>query len=689
MKKALFIPACLISLFQIINAQDVKKVLFGSFVFERQVFQYQYKRDGNIHTLKLSTLAQPSPLGSLDSSKLMKTIAFLSAASKKDTIEKFKDSIGFLKTASSDTIEAIEQLPVYLTELSSLYNNKKIWKEHLEKVEKLRSILDFFKMEQIKIGDTVTKDIYNAGDLLTIYRNFLQNIAEPQNSQEIPFPELKIEEFQAIFLQELSQLYLNNMGESFSAIRDKVIGKAQEVMYEIKARADFKDDEPITAYMILKRKFIDLDVCIPVRRSNVRTTDTITYIKIRFEVKSIIVEFEDGAIKNIFADLLPDVVEYKNLYGNNTIRFMNMKPISIIGKFDPNVFVDQWIFAGNATELKNCLFNEAKRQKPDSVFVEGDFINGRIRIEPHFVLSNLVDYKVVSEMDNEDYSPANSKIELSEPTALIALKKEKRSRILTARAYTDFMGLSGEQPNGLVQIEVSKRINIVSGRSGGFFQGFYSKNTKGIYSGGFSFIEPRFTVSKIEEDKRFLSLDSNLLDRQKSFLDSTNHFLVNPLEVLHFQQWSFGVDVNIYKLSLHNRKSNFQINGSFSFGRTSAIDSVKISENKILPLQSANISRVSTTTYGFGIVYELKPDSRYGLSLGYDFRWQDLASTRFEYNQLFKSYYHTAWFNGFFKVSDDSRLFWRFRKYWLSKNGRYNFYQIQLGFELDIFKTSN
>jgi len=141
-------------------------------------------------------------------------------------------------------------------------------------------------------------------------------------------------------------------------------------------------------------------------------------------------------------------------------------------------------------------------------------------------------------------------------------------------------------------------------------------------------------------------------------------------------------------LNLHNRKSNFQINGSFSYGATSTSDSLSITQNKITQIQSRNISKVNTTSYGIGIMYEVKPDSRYGLSFGYDFKWIDVVSNRFAYNSLFTNYFHTAWFNGFFKVNDDSKLFWRFKKNWLSKNDKYNFYQIQLGYELDIFKAA-
>jgi hypothetical protein len=686
-------------------AQNQKKVLFGSFVFENQVFQYQYKRDGNIHSLKLSTLAQPNPMADLNDEKLKKTEAFLTTAVTVENSKKFKNSSEYLKNASDSTLKLISVVPNYIKELKNIKTNKNLWKEHYKNIDQLLEIFDKYKIENLKVvGDTLIKDIYSVTELLSMYKSFLQNVAEPQTTQEIPFSELKQDEFQLIFKQELGQLYFNK-NKSFQELNTKATEKAIDVMYEIKARVDFKDDEPITAYVNLKRKFINIDfdlndkktkkdtiIRIKAYQNNKRDTtlknlvDTAMKLSIRFEVKNVVIEFEDGGIKNIFADLQPLVPEYERIYGNSTIRFRNNKPISITGKFDPDFFNEQRIFAGNTLELVNNLFEEAKRQKPNLIIEKKDFLNSS-SVYASFKLSNLIDYRVVSETDNEDYSPTNSKIELSEPHALVELKKEKRSKILSAKAYTDFMGLSDDQPNGLVQIEVSKRINFLTGKKQGLW-GIGGGNQRGLYSGGLTYFEPKFTISKIEENNRYLKLDSNHLDKTKSLNDSTNHFLVNPLEVLRYQQWSFGLDFNLLKINMHNRKSNFQLNGNFTYGRTSTADSIKISQSKITQIQSQNISKISTTSWGLSLMYEVKPDSRYGFSFGYDFRWMDMVSTQFEYNSMFSNQFHSAWFNGFFKVSDDSKMFWRFRKNWLTNNSKYNFYQIQLGYELDIFKAA-
>lgn len=693
----------IILVFQICFSQSIKKTIFGSFVFKEQVFQYQYTRDEGIHSLKLSTLAKPEPLFNLDENKLDKTVEFIKKATDASIIEKNKNKNEYLSNASKEILDTIAQLKNYIEQIKNIYKTKSIWKENNSGIDNQIEILNKIKIENILIDDTLTTGIYNPLDLLFMYKGFLQNITEPTASQEIPFPELKILEFQNIFKQEIFQI-LNKEGFQDEKSNQVLETTGTNIFYEIKSRIEFKDDEPITAYIVLKRKYITIDIHLTteIKRNN-KTLDTLKMIKkIPFEVTKVIVEFEDGGIKNIFADLLPQIPEYKNIYGNNTIRFRNLKPISIIGKFDPDEFARQKISAGNISDLISVI-NTASipkdvislRQlcdtKPNKCCNE-NFHEKCIKMHPpYFYLSNIIDYIVESENDNEDYSPTNSKIELTELGSRKALKKEKRSNILTVRAFSDFMGISDDQPNGLVQIEASKKINIISGRHSGVGLGFCTigiNNQKGIYSGGLTFIEPKFTISKIEENNRYLILDSTHLDKDKSKEKNENYFLLNPIDVLRYQQWSFGIDVNLYKLSIHNRKSNFQINGNLNFGRTSTADSILVSDNEISPTQYQNISKISTINYGLGILYEIKPDSRYGFSFGYDFQWIDMLNNNFEYAKGFTNYYHRAWFTGFIKLNDTSKLFWRFRKNWLANNNKYNYYQIQIGYELDLFKTN-
>ncbi len=667
--------------------QNNKILLHGSFVFEKQVFQYQYRKEGGINFFKLSTLAQQETKPIFDQEKLKRTEDFISKTTNMEFIKHVKDTSEYLKNASTGILDTITLLPQYISQLKTINNSKELWKIQYEKIDQLIEIFNNYKIEQIKFDDSLENDIYNVNEMLTTYKDFLNKISEPQTTEEIPFTEIKLEEFKVIFKDELAKLYFKEI-KSFGKLENDVDRKATDIMYEIKARAEFKDDEPITAYVSLKRKFIDIRFQIsPTKKSNKKSENQPPNFKvIKFEIKNVILEFEDGGIKNIFVDMLPLVDSYQKLYGQTTIRFRNYKPVGITGKFDPDRFKKVEIYSGNSLELIDCILEEVNSNNSKVKFTKDE----EEKIESNefmFILSNILDYKVVSENDNEDYSPTNSKIELSEPNSVVELKKENRSKILSARAYTDFIGLSDVQPNGLIQIEVSKRVNLIPGRRTGILC-IGSDNRRGIYSGGLTYIEPRFTISKIEDNNRFLFLNPSHLDTLKSFDDSSSHFLVSPLEIIRFQQWSFGTDVNLLKLNIHNRKSNFQINGYFYFGSTSIADSIKINSNSITPIQSQNISRVNTTFYGLGIMYEVKPDSRYGFSLGYDLKWIDVLNNNFEYDKKFNNQFHSAWFNGTFKVNDGSKLFWRFKKNWLARNSKQNFYQIQLGYEIDIFKTS-
>src|SRR5688500_20403487 len=84
------ITLCLVCFFtQTLSAQNQKKTLYGSFVLENHVFQYQYKRNGNIHSLKLSSLEKPDATSGLDSIKLDKTLDFIKSATVADSTKKF------------------------------------------------------------------------------------------------------------------------------------------------------------------------------------------------------------------------------------------------------------------------------------------------------------------------------------------------------------------------------------------------------------------------------------------------------------------------------------------------------------------------------------------------------------------------------------------------------------------------
>lgn len=656
--------------FLFIYSPAQKNTLFGNFVFDNQVYQYQYKKDGTIHSLKLSTLGGESWFQNLDAAKLEKGIhIFDSLLSNDELPAEIKDSIAWL--------------PALMKELQEVSVKNTVWRDHSNKIDSLLLIIEKPNLDTLR-KIAASAEVDDPIFLLKMYKGFLQIVQEPRQASAIPFSDLKEDVFQGVFSKQLAQLYAYD-GKNISPSKmADVLRKSNEVMYEIRARAEFEDDEPVTAYLNLKRKYISLDVPISYTLNKKDTTATIA---INFKVGNIQVEFEDGTVKHILADLVPEYPEYTTQYGNNPVRFRNNIPISIAGKFDPELFALHRIFAGNTKELMNTLENEAKRQLGNQVFKKDQFKKTNPAI--HFDLSNLLDYLIITESENEDYSPANGKVELNTNRTIVELKKEKRSRILSARMYTDFVGLNSDNPNGLVQIELSRKINLLTERGQvDNLPSFKSLGKIKLYTGGLTFIEPRFTLNKIEETNRYYILDSFSMDKTRSFEDSQSYFLLNPIEILRYQQWAIGLTVNLIKVNFINKKTNFQLNGYFGYGRVPVADSFQVTENKIRLIQSRNQTSVNTGGYGASALFEFKPDSRWGLSMGQDVRFQNIYHPRFELDKRFEKLFLTTWFDGYIKTNSNSKLFLRFRKHWIYKNQNYNFYQFQLGYELDIFKAN-
>jgi hypothetical protein len=646
-----------------------KRTLLGNFVFDEQVYQYEYKKDGTIHSLKLSSLSGEEWPGDLKAEQLTSTIALLDSAT-------ITDSIG------AAIYDSVKWLPALLGQFQKVASSKPSWKDDAGKLE------DYLRTLETPGLDTLRKFLTAKGgadpaSILKMYRGFLNMVQEPRQTKAVPFADLKEEVFLAVFQKELSQLYALD-GKTISSNKQVELNrKANEIMYEIRARAEFEDDEPVTAYMKLKRKLLAIEVPIAVTGGQTPTYKNIT---VQFQLSNIQIEFEDGGIKHILADLVPQLSAYSDQYGSNTIRFRNLAPISISGKFDPDFFSFQRIYAGNSRELMSILREEAYRQLGTNSVPMSNFKENNPGI--YFPLSTLLDYLIIAQSENEDYSPANSIVELNENRTVVQLKKEKRSKIITARMFSDLAGVSSDNPNGLVQIEIGRRINLVTDRSYIRNERKFTKPGKMIAYGGFiTFIEPRFTFSKIEDNNKFYIIDSNSMNRDKSFVDSQNHFRLNPIEVLRHQQLSIGLLLNFYKWNLINKKTNFQLNWYFGYGRTPMADSFLVTNKTITLVQQRNETYVSTIQYGPTVLVEFKPDARWGVSIGADLRWIKVKHPQFEIDPRFKDMFFTTWFDGHIKTNNSSKIFFRFRKNWIHQQSDYNFNQMQFGYEFDIFKA--
>jgi len=415
-------------------------------------------------------------------------------------------------------------------------------------------------------------------------------------------------------------------------------------------------------------------------------------VAITFVVKEITVEFEDGTIKNIFADMVP-YYKYQRLGPDNfSVRFRNSTPISMSGKFDPEKFVNHSIFAGDPRELYKHLirylrsigggwkWNEKEVQKLLSKDEKNTYKSRDFSIS----LSDLIRYDPVSEVDNEDYSPQNSVVKISPQSPVATLYKEYRSKIITVKAFSDFIGVRDDQPNGLIQFEASRKMNIWTKRKR--FIGMPLGETS--YFWILTYIEPRLTISKIENNNKALLLDTNHVDMSTATTTGKANFKLNALEIRQYQNFNFSTYLNIFKLSFHNVKSSFHGNMHGGYSRTLISDSVQfIKDTRPAIGQSIRERNLNTLMWGFDVIYEIKPDSRYGFQFGYE--WNKIVPRSSIYSlEPNKSVVQAFWSEGFLKTGDDAKLFFRFRYNNLLAVPSTNFMQVQLGYLLDLFKSA-
>lgn len=211
----------------------------------------------------------------------------------------------------------------------------------------------------------------------------------------------------------------------------KLEDKATEVFLAINMKLDFLDDEPLTAYAKLKRDYI---YSFMISNLSPYYNKRLSEVVVKHSIASVDVETEDGTIKNIKVHLVAPAESNYEQSPRKYLEFKNVYPISIAGKFDNEKFADQNLHCINCYGIKG--------------------------LNRYIKLSDLMNIDIILQNYKEDYSPANTTFNLSPTNPIVELKKEKRSKIIEVAAFSDFVGLDAEEPNGLVQIEAKRKINV-------------------------------------------------------------------------------------------------------------------------------------------------------------------------------------------------------------------------------------
>ncbi len=692
----IILPVLLLNI--ISNAQSKKEIL-GTFEIGCKVFNYNFTKNTNgiysfrIEYAETETLLYVANKDTLKNtkSKLLAAIKTLSDTIGQNTLEENlvqnkqdslrRDSFLLVKTGFENFIEDISN------------ENNTVNNIYLKR-DQLRSIIKIAKKLNLNTAWSDTEDSYPSDSLYTKIEKAISNSITIAETRTYPMNVFEQEPFQIIVKNLLTKRESTFLKECTTPGVDMIAKKATALFFEIKARLDFQDDEPSTAYLKLKSNFVkcyfDNHRKIQYHASKDKNNNQILN---KFFVNNVTVEFEDGTIKNIFADLnLTD--QSGNPIPENIIRFKNISPISISTKTDPDAFEKIKIFAGEEKHLSkkyNLVKSNSKAENTDppayllevknKEAIKEETDNSILEEEVlYFYLSELLDYSIIAENDREDYSPANTVVTLNKQSSSVELKKEKRSKILTVRAFTDFIGIQNEEPNGLIQIEASKKMNFNTAKYGGAF----------AYSGFFSYVEPILTFSKIEKNKNSLELTASDLD-QTQLQNGKKSFILRPINLYKFQKSSFDVNLNLWKFNLPELKSNLQVNASIGILKTNTVDTIAVTgANTIGKTPDPNFTVLNTLKWGFTAIWEIKLESRYGVNFGWDRRKFNVLNEGFTIPSNETSnikLLNTAWVDAFLKTNDDSKLFFRYRFTFEDKATKRNFVQIQLGYLMDLFKT--
>ncbi|MDB5024303.1 MAG: hypothetical protein JWP78_2058 [Mucilaginibacter sp.] len=496
-----------------------------------------------------------------------------------------------------------------------------------------------------------------------------------------------------------TEVFTTQMADKFKVdINDGLKKEAIELFFKIKARLDFLDDEPVTANLILKK-----DVVYSVLKANASSYyhAGLSDLLVPHRVDRVMVETQDGAIKNVSVHLVnPKAPNDPALSSRKFIEFKNQYPISISSKFDADRLANINLYSFNC--------------------------NGIEGLTRYIKLSDVLALDIILENNKEDYSPSDRVVTLSPSQPIVELKKEKRSHILDVSAFTDFVGLDQEQPNGLIQIEVKRKINLNTKSHPWFDFGgktdlgesynlsgydvawtmsrnkkltYYTltpskaakkdttkrannesdstlhitvrnRKLRPTYYGFFGSIEPRLLFSKLDGNNRYYLLDTPTFTSKK----------LNPLKNYQYQLASFGFNLNMAKVSFPDLKFSWNLIDAGVYWYRSRVQAAWDTVSKHSAPLNNGILNLSTHI-------DFHPAGNWGLGFAVGRIWQHIWNN--DYKLPVQAGLWQAGFDGFLSTNDDSKLFFRFRWTGEAHHFNNNFTQIQLGYSMNIFTGSS
>ncbi len=404
----------------------------------------------------------------------------------------------------------------------------------------------------------------------------------------------------------LSTIELNNLENRLKALGNSIdVDKA--LLESLKSKKNYLFQE-----LGKKENQLNVDHINLIKdQQNRKITSVMEFNKVK-------IEFNDGFIENL-------VVEGKLNGKEDMIKGCIVDTIDFTASTNilDSALIPKKVHFENITPIGFSRKSDYEQLKNEPLYTRGG--------EAPFysiTLGEIIDqYKYNLALNRRDYSPRNQilamKINSQDESTKETLYKAPTYSLFEAKIFSDFIGLDAGAPNGLIQTEVSKKIilnterfPIHSGELTKLFSDIFKPYVNYILRLNFSiinFVEPSLSISKIEEDDRFLPIQG--INRMEGGILTRDRY-IGTLDLLNYERLNFGMRMNGFVLDMPSLKSTFFLNVGMNYGRTPIRDKV-LDENGLVQEGQVMDSVLNTFRTYWELETQLKPDERYGFSFSY------------------------------------------------------------------------
>nr|WP_321227406.1 hypothetical protein [uncultured Psychroserpens sp.] len=414
-------------------------------------------------------------------------------------------------------------------------------------------------------------------------------------------------------VEEAYEKQLEKERNNYSRSRDSLKNIIQEKNTNIKSNKSkhdsIKDVELPKLKILIKEDQNEINFLIAKHKNSI---DKVPIWK--FAINNIEIDFNDGFIEHIVVSgniNEPNIDEIAIL---NTIDILNQKKYfktnlkSMLKAFYKEPFVKE--IYKNILDVELKFENEYPigfSSKTDFADLDNYYLysfKGFERIYSLRLTEIIKLYIQKHQNDRLDFSPEDQIVRLPlddlDKNNEIELKKEKSSKILNAKIFTDFNGLQESKPNGLVQIEIEKQIPLWTKRMD---LGLGRSSNVGFAN----YAIFNLTWAKLNEEDRKLQVNYS-----ESFINNQPQVdkYVTYLELIKFENVSIGLDLNIASFDFPLLKSRLELNTGAHYGRVKVVDT--LTNDLGAPLTSKLEKDVNMIRFYPDIILRIRPEERFG-----------------------------------------------------------------------------